>query len=370
MNNDTISKKTTVTRREWLAQATRVGLGGAAITSGLLAKAPAVSAQAAKTMAIAIWGGPFSAALREALVPDFEKDHGIKLVMEEGISADAIAKVRTARAHPQHTVIGVDDQFISELRTEGLLVPLTPKDVPNMKDLFPEYVIEDGHGVGVAVSWSALYYNTARVKTPITSWRAMWDPAFKGRVIIQSFKSGTGILTLAMAAAVATGKPPQQAQYEAEAAFPMFKQLLPNLHSITDSTATSLPLLAQGEAWLSPTPSRVAAGYAVKGAPIVRADVKEGQPMLLNTVALVKNAPFQEQGRDFINRFLSAKVQLEMARKGHTGPTNQKVDVPADLKKWVPVGREDAAKMIKLDWKHVTKNRAKWVDWWNKEMAG
>lgn len=368
---DKISEKTTVSRREWLAQATRAGLAGAAITSaGLLAKAPAVSAQAAKTMAIAIWGGPFSAALREALLPEFEKDHGVKVVMEEGISADAIAKVRTARAHPQHTVIGVDDQFISELKAEGLLVQLTPKDVPNMRDLFPEYVIEDGHGVGVAVSWSGLHYNSARVKTPITSWRAMWDPAFKGRVVIQSFKAGTGILTLAMTASLATGKPAQQAQYEAEAAFPLYKQLRPHLHSIVDSTVTALPLLAQGEAWLLPTPSRIAAAYTVKGAPIARAEVKEGQPMLLNTVALVKNAPLQEQGRDFINRFLSAKVQLEMAKKALTGPTNQKVEVPADLRKLVPVGREDATKMVRLDWKHVTKHRAQWVDWWNKEMAG
>ncbi|MBM3221769.1 MAG: extracellular solute-binding protein [Candidatus Rokubacteria bacterium] len=372
LDMDTFSKKTTVSRREWLAHATRAGLGGAAIASvGLLARASTVSAQAAaKTMAIAIWGGPFSAALREALVPEFEKDHGVKVVMEEGISADAIAKVRTARSNPQHTLIGVDDQFISELKTEGLIVPVTPKDVPNMKDLFPEYVIEDGHGVGVAVSWSGLHYNTARVKTPITSWRAMWDPAFKGRVIIQSFKAGTGILTLAMTAALATGKPAQQAQYEAEAAFPLYKQLRPHLHSIVDSTVTALPLLAQGEAWLLPTPSRIAAAYTVKGAPIARAEVKEGQPMLLNTVALVKNAPLQEQGRDFINRFLSAKVQLEMAKKGLTGPTNQKVEVPADLKKLVPVGREDAARMVRLDWKHVTKHRAQWVDWWNKEMAG
>jgi putative spermidine/putrescine transport system substrate-binding protein len=119
-----------------------------------------------------------------------------------------------------------------------------------------------------------------------------------------------------------------------------------------------------------PTPRRIAAAYTVQGAPIARAEEKEGQPMLLNTVALVKNAPLQEQGRDFINRFLSAKVQLEMAKKGLTGPTNQKVDVPPEIRKLVPVGREDASKMVRLDWKHVTANRAKWVDWWNKEMAG
>jgi putative spermidine/putrescine transport system substrate-binding protein len=239
-----------------------------------------------------------------------------------------------------------------------------------MKDLFPEYVIEDGYGLGVAVSWLSLHYNTARVKTPVTSWRAMWEPAFKGRVVIQSFKAGTGIMTLAVVAALATGKPAQQAQYEAEAAFPLYKQLRPHLHSIVDSTVTALPLLAQGEVWLLPTPSRLGASYTVKGAPIARAEVKEGQPMLLNTVALVKNAPLQEQGKDFINRFLSAKAQLEMAKRALTGPTNQKVEVPADLRKLVPAGREAAGKMIRLDWKHVTKNRARWVDWWNKEMAG
>ena len=361
MDTDRRSVGTRLTRRQLLAGAAQVGLG--------LAAAGPARAQG-KTMAIAIWGGPFSAALREALLPDFEKDHGIKVVMEEGISADAIAKIRTARANPQHTVIGVDDQFISELKSEGLLVRLTPKDVPNQKELFPEYVIEDGFGLGVAVSWQALHYNTARIKTPITSWRAMWDPAYKGRVVIQSFKGGTGIMGLAMVAGLATGKPAQQAQYEAEAAFPLYKQLKPNLHSIVDSTVQALPLLAQGEAWLVPTPSRLGAAYTVKGAPIARAETREGEPMLLNTVALVKNAPFQELGKDFVNRFLSARVQLEMAKKALTGPTNQNVEVPADIRKLVPVGREDASKMIRLDWVHVTKNRVRWVDWWNKEMAG
>jgi len=369
MDADKSSRGTRLTRREWLARGAQAGLGLAA--GSVTTRVTAAAAQSkGQTMAIAIWGGPFSAALREVVLPEFEKDHGIKVVMEEGISADAIAKIRTARASPQHTIIGVDDQFISELKSEGMIVQLTPRDVPNMKELFPEYAIEDGYGLGVAVSWHALHYNTVRVKTPITSWRAMWDPAVKGRVIIQSFKGGTGIMGLAMVAGLATGKPAQQAQYEAEAAFPLYKQLKPHLHSIVDSTVQALPLLAQGEAWLLPTPSRLGASYKVKGAPIARAETKEGEPMLLNTVALVKNAPLQTEGRDFINRFLSAKVQLAMAKKALTGPTNQKVEVPADLRKLVPVGREDAAKMVKLDWKHVTKHRARWVDWWNKEMAG
>lgn len=378
-----------LTRRELLTRATQASVGLAAVASlgPLAACAPAPAPQEAKpaagappsapavvkgqTMTLALWAGPFIQGMRESLIPEFEKDHGLKIVIEEGISADAIAKVRTARANPQHTVIGVDDQFIAELKAEGLLVQLTPQELPNMKDVLPEYIIEDGYGVGIAVSWHTLHYNTEKIKTPITSWSALWDPAFKGRVVIQSFKAGTGLMQGVVIATIATGKPWQQAQYEYEAGFPIYKEKIkPNLHSIIDSTIQGLPLLASGETWILPTPSRLGAPYTVRGAPIARAELKEGAPMLLNTVALVKNAPLQAQGKDFINRWISAKVQLEMAKVAMTGPVNRGVQVPADLRKFVPAGPEDAAKMIRPDWKHFTQNRAKWIDWWNKEMAG
>lgn len=388
MSGDERAQASGFTRRELLRRAAQAGVGVAAATSlGALAGCapaaepqreakPAAGAPGApatvkgQTMAIAMWGGPFAQAVRDAVVPDFEKDHGVKVVIEEGISADAIAKVRAARGNPQHTVIGVDDQFIAELKAEGLLVQITPQDVPSMRDMYPEYVIEEGYGLGVAVNWQALHYNSEKIKTPPTSWAAMWDPAYKGRVVGQSFKGGGGILVLIAIAALVTGKPAQQAQYEAEAAFPKYKELKPNLHSIVDAPIQAFPLLAQGEVWLMSGPSRLGATYVAKSAPVARAETKEGQPMLLNTVALVKNAPLQAQGKDFINRFLSARVQLEMAKNAFTGPTNRTVQVPPDLRKLVPSGPEDASRMIRADWNHIIKNRAKWVDWWNKEMAG
>jgi putative spermidine/putrescine transport system substrate-binding protein len=385
-----------LTRRELLTRATQAGLGLAAVTSLAplaacapvaapekpAASGPASGAPAAgdkpsapavvkgQTLTLALWAGPFVQGLREHLIPEFEKDHGVRVVIEEGISADAIAKVRAARGNPQHTVIGVDDQFIPELKAEGLIVQLTPQEVPNLKEVYPEYIVEDGHGIGVAVSWNSLHYNSDRVKKPITSWAALWDPDFKGRVVIQSFKAGTGIQVAAVIAGLATGKSAKEAQYEIEASFPIFKEKIkPNIHSIVDSTIQALPLVASGEAWLVPTPSRLGAPYTVRGAPVKRAELQEGAPMLLNTVALVKNAPLQDVGRDFINRFVSAKVQLGMAKVALTGPVNKTVQVPTELRGLVPAGLEDASKMIRLDWNHLNKVRPKLVDWWNKEMA-
>lgn len=155
----------------------------------------------------------------------------------------------------------------------------------------------------------------------------------------------------------------------AEDTIPKLKELKANAHSIVDSLSTAAPLLGQGELWLAPMSSRHVAALIVKGAPLARAEPKEGPFLLLNTVTLVKNAPLQVQGKDFINRLLSDKVQLPMATANFTGPTVRTVQVPADLRKLVPFGPEEAAKMISLDWEHVIKNRAKWIDRWNKEIA-
>lgn len=377
-----------LTRRELLGRAARAGLGLAAAGSlaPLVACAPVSAPQKeqpaaggapaapavvkGQTMAIAFWSGLFSNVVREVIVPDFEKDHGIKVGIEEGISFDAMAKIRTERANPQHTIIGVDDQYIPEARAEDLIVKLTPQDVPNMKNMFPEYLVDDGYGLGIAVSWNTLHYNTEKVKTPLTSYAQMWDPAYKGRVGIQGLDSGTGIQFFMAVAALAVGKPIKDAQYQAEAAFPKFKELKPNVHSIAKSMNTVAPLMAQGEMWLAVGASRIMAPYIDKGAPmVIVGDVKEGPFRLLNSIALVKGGPLQAQGKDFINRMLSEKVQLELSKKAYTGPVVTNVQVPAELAKLVPRGREDAAKMIILDWDHVIKNRNAWLDRWNKEIA-
>ncbi len=345
--------------------------GGSAATSVAATGSTAASASAVvkgQTMAIAIWGGPFSKTIREAILPDFEKDHGIRVAIEEGITADALAKIRTAREKPQHTIIGIDDQFVPEVKAEGLVVQLTPHDVSNMKDMYPQYIVEEGYGVGAAVSWFSPAYNSDKIKTDPGTWAALWDPAYKGRVIMVSLKAGTGIMQFLAAAAVATGKPIKEAQYDADAAFKKMKELKPNVLKISDSTVQDIPLLAQGEAWILPTPSRLAFPYKLKGAPIERLKPKEGSFMLLNTVALVKNAPLQAQGKDFINRFIALKAQLDMSKGALTGPTNKNVEIPADLKGLVP-GPEDASQMIRPDWEFVIKNRSAWIDRWNKEIA-
>lgn len=346
-----------------------VGAGAAATGVGLGANAFAQPALVrGQTMIASLWGGPFAKAVREALVPDFEKDHGVKVAIEEGISSDSLAKVRMERERPKRTIIGIDDIYVPLLKTEDLTVPVSEADVPNLKDVNPIFLIEGGYGVGAAVNFATIFYNTNRVKTPVDSYAALWDPAHKGRVALSSAHSTFGIMVLMAATAISTGKSITEAQYNLDPGFEVIKKLRPDLYSIVDSSIALSPLVANGEISMTFINSRFMTPYILRGAPIARANPKEGSFMLLNAAALVKGAPLQEQGKDFINRLLSEKVQLAMCTAGYTGPVSRKVTVPEELKPHVPFGDDVINKMVRIDLQNFAKNWTAWQTRWKQTI--
>ncbi len=354
-----------VTRRDLLVGA---GVMGAYLAVG----GPALAAPAVvkgQTMTVSLWGGPFAKVIREALVPGFEKDHGVKVAIEEGLSADSLAKVRMERDRPRRTVVGIDDIYIPLLRSENLVEPLTEQDVPNLKDVNPKFLIEDGYGVGAAVNYATLYYNTARVTEPIDSYAAIWDPRYKGRVALSSAHSSFGIMVLMAASAIATGQPIEKAQYNLDAGFEVIKKLRPDLYSIVDSSIALAPLLAKGEVFMTFINSRFMTPYMLRGASIARADVREGAFMLLNAAALVKGAPLQDQGKDFLDRMLSREIQSAMSTEGYTGPVNRTVEVSEALKPHVPYGDDIIDRLVRIDLQNFSSNWSAWQNRWNKEIA-
>ena len=78
---------------------------GTSLGGRLVSGQPGPAMNRGQTMLISMWGGPFSKAIRETLAPEFEKDHGVKIAIEEGQSSDTLAKLRTER-HIELVVIG------------------------------------------------------------------------------------------------------------------------------------------------------------------------------------------------------------------------------------------------------------------------
>ncbi|MCG6183471.1 extracellular solute-binding protein, partial [Anoxybacillus sp. LAT_26] len=71
----------------------------------------------------------------------------------------------------------------------GLLEELNKENIPNLKNIvstFQTPPFDPGSKYSIVYTWgiTGIAYNKKYVKEPITSWQDLWNPAYKGRVIL------------------------------------------------------------------------------------------------------------------------------------------------------------------------------------------
>ncbi|MEN9760901.1 MAG: hypothetical protein RI906_727 [Pseudomonadota bacterium] len=298
--------------------------------------------------------------LRPNVVPSFEKKHNVKIILEGTRSLTNLEKMVNNKAKPYLSVVMMDDPVMLLAVKEGVIEKMTPAKVANLAQLKPEAIHQDGMWANYQQPYTGIAYNTQKVKTPPTSWNDLWNPALKGRVIIPGLQNTEGLSTFFMAGAVATGKPPKDAQYENDAAFRKLRELKPNLLTIYSQMTQAFNLLEQGEAFMI---GGALSSYALMrkkdGAPVDMVTLKEGSMGMPSGIAKVTNGPHADLAHAFINDMLGA-FQSELATLAYALPTNKTVSPPAGFPK---------VEIFVPDWANVSAKRKEWVERWDKEMA-
>jgi putative spermidine/putrescine transport system substrate-binding protein len=321
-----------------------------------------------KTMTVGIWAGAQGEYIKKEVIGPFSQQFDCRVLVNEGWTLPQIAKVRAEKGNPQHTVVFVDDLGVDLLKKEDLINPLPKTKMPNLEQVFPRFIYDDGYGVAIGISMGGLVYNPKLAK-PIESYRELWDERFRRRVTLLSMRSTSGPFVVITAAALATGKPFAEAQYLTDQAWPLLEQLKPNVLNIAASNAQAANQIMQGEAlvmgidyskWVYP--------YTIKGAPIDMCYPKEGTWAGVNCMTLVKNAPHQELGAEFMNRMLDPKVQFELAKFSLAAPPVGGLEFPPDVLKYLayPESRMDKLGLFSPDWGYVNEARAGWTEKWNR----
>ena len=163
-----------------------------------------------------------------------------------------------------------------------------------------------------------------------------------------------------VAAALETGKPMKDAQYQPEAAFRKLKALKPNLLTVYTQLPQALNLLEQGEATaIAGMIGFNAFDRKAKGAPIDFVLPKEGGMAMPTGIAKVRGGPQADLANAFVEAMLGA-WQQQIAEISLAMPTNTGVAAPAGLPK---------GEVFIPDWAYIAENRKAWVERWDREMA-
>lgn len=345
------------------AASRRSFLKSTATTGAVVMAAPWITtkARAAGQLTVILNQGLLAKLWIEHLNPRFEKETGAKLNVQQSVTSNMLAMLKTQKNNPpdlmQFSEAGV---FIA--RDEGLLRQHKAANISNWKFLRKEFNVANDFSAGMVDAMHTIFYNTNAVKTPPTSWADLWDPANKGRIAIPPVTWNNGLRLIVSAAEIATGLPVARAQYEYEAGIRQLAKLKQNGAVVYNDAPQALQMMQSGQVPLVPFYLAFAAPLLAQGAPIYPvANLKEGKHGEIVGLNMPVNARNVELAEVYVNMSLEKEFQSKIdsvlrARCGHM----QVATSPETLKLIGPPENTTYA-----DWAFLSKNRAKITEMWN-----
>jgi putative spermidine/putrescine transport system substrate-binding protein len=342
-----------VSRRTFLATT------AAAVMAGT-SKTQAASFEG-QTLRVQFWGGSDGLAIQKYIVDPFMKATGAKVVVEEGVTSASIAKVTAQKNDPQIDVAFLDDVGVFALNRQGLLDKIDMSKVPNAKDVYPSFILDDGFGIGFWTYITTILHNT-KVPAP-TSWEDLWSPDYKGKVLVPSISDTQALLMTVMAAQLGGGSLENLAP-----AWPKLKELKPQVFSFIENRALDAQVLQAGQATAAVDIPTYFKPYMEGSSDIgVATDLKEGYFAITGAAILVKGSKGdRDLAHAFINQALSPDAQAGFATDVWYGPTNQKTVVSDSAAPYVVHTPEQLAKAIQVPRLELVKKRPEIIENWNK----
>jgi spermidine/putrescine transport system substrate-binding protein len=132
----------------------------------------------------------WDAYIGEKTVADFQKATGVKVHYDKFPDAEtALAKVRSDGKGAGYDVFYPTSVDVPALVSDGVIQALDLGLVPNATNLGAQWQ-NPGYDAGNAHSMPYMWWTTGfcwngdKIKDDLTSWESLWNPAFKGRILM------------------------------------------------------------------------------------------------------------------------------------------------------------------------------------------
>lgn len=310
-------------------------------------------------------GGSQEELMRAEIFPAFEAETGIQIVYSAGNSAAVLAKLLAQEANQQVDVAMMNTGPMSQAIELGLCQDLA---LTNEGDIYDFAKFPSGKAVGFGVVSLGLAYNTevfARENWEApTSWTALEDPKFAGKVVFQPLNNTNGLLALIKLAEIYGGGVDNLDPGFAV----MAEKIAPNVLSFEPASARLAEMFQSGEVDLAVWSSTQVKVLAESGFPVALSYPNEGAMVISNDVCAVQTATQKPEAQALINYLVSPEVQEILAKGLGFGPVNKLTELTAEEAVGIPYGPEQIASLEVVDWNVVNTHREDWDRRWVREI--
>jgi spermidine/putrescine transport system substrate-binding protein len=250
----------------------------------------------------------------QSVLEGFTKETGIRVNYESyGSNEEMLAKLMSGAS--RYDLIQPSEYVVEALIKEKMLVPLDKSKIPNLKNVGPEYMNQP-HDPGLAYSVPymqgtvGIVVNTEKVTEPVTGYADVFQPKYKGRIVI--LDDALEIVTWGLAT-LGIG-PDGVTEENLEKVRPVLAEWLP-LVKVYDSDSPKTALLG-GDVDLGIVWSGEAA-ILIKEQPGKYAYVlpREGAHMFIDNLVIPKDAEHVDAAHAFIDYLLRPEVSVQISEE-------------------------------------------------------
>jgi putative spermidine/putrescine transport system substrate-binding protein len=334
-------------------------VSAALLSAGLVGDA---SAQALSgTLSVTTQGGATERNFNHAVFDDLVKKTGLKLNTVALVSEEALARMIAEQAAPSLDLYQFTGGQELTAKARGLTQNVGDLGGAKTPSVFRD---PDGQWVAIAAVPNGILYNTKYIKTPPTSFKDFFKPEYKGHVGIAAFTNVKGIDFMVMLAKTFGGSETNAAPGMAK-----IKELVDGGAKIFSVAAQMKTMFAQDDIWIAYYDVANALDAEKQGLPIGFAAPQEGMSVQFITNVIAKNSKQGDAARAAIAAALAPDAQRKLAESLGWTPVNPATVLPPALAGKIKVGDESIKSLVVLDRDVMAKNKADWLEAFNKIVS-
>lgn len=334
----------------------------AAAAVGALAAPPQARAQT-RTIVTTLFGGVYEQNYRRHVLEPFTARTGARFQIRYGSPTEWYTSALVNRDDPE-----IDLPFLSlplamkAIGTTGVFLDITPEMVPNLRDVDPFfYDAYDRKAIGFNYVENGLAYRGDRVQPAPAAWADMWDPRFRGQLLLPDIAGGYFYELVVIAARLHGGS-----ETNLEPGYQALRRLRPNVFRWFRSPNELPALLQRGEATVASMGGARAWQLKDAGTPVEFVIPREGAPVGI----LSFHIPARARNRDlllaFVDHAMSVEVQTAFGNGMQSGMANRRVQLAADVAPRVaPLDR-----LLRLDWRQIEPRMNEMAERMQREVIG
>lgn len=299
-----------------------------------------------------------SESLNNLVIPNFEKDTGIKVNVVVAGTGPLVKRVSSEKGNPQGDVLWAADQTMLESQKDLFMQYVSPEDA-NMMDAFKN---KTGYFSAAFADPTVFVVNTNLAgDIKIESFDDLLHPALKGKIAFGDPANSSSAFQCLMAMLYAKGKDGDPLSPEAWAYVDKFIMNLDN--KLINSSGAVHKGAADGEYTVGLTWEDPAATYVRNGAPVRVVFPTEGAIFPGESVQIIAGCKHPENAKKFVDYMLSQKVQEQAGKELTARPLRKNVPL-ADY--MTPMDKIHLSSNYDEAWVSAHKNEV--VALWNKHL--